>query len=74
MHPIIGLLRALDVHGNYKIVLRSQNYQPVVCEFDPRAIQDWLGQSLDDNINLMWRAPDAQHLVRSRSNHAHANP
>lgn len=35
MHPSISLLRALDVHGDYKIVLRPQKYQPNVCEFDP---------------------------------------
>jgi hypothetical protein len=40
MHPLIGLFWALDVHGDYKIVLRLQKYQAVVCEFDPRAFQD----------------------------------
>jgi hypothetical protein len=74
MHPSIGLFWALDVHGDYNIILWPQKYRPTVCEFDPRAVQDWLDQSLDDNIDLIWCTWDAHHLVRSESNHARDEP
>jgi hypothetical protein len=71
MHPLIGFFWAFDVHGNYKIVLWPHKYRQIICKFDPRVAQDWVGWSLDNNIDLMWHALNVEHLVRSGSNHAH---
>jgi hypothetical protein len=63
VHPSIRLLGALDIHADDRVVLHAQVHKIFVGELDPDAIVDALDYRLDDNIDLMWCALDAQHLV-----------
>ncbi len=44
-----------------------------VGKLDPTAVANALGQSLDDNVDLMWRTPNSQNLMFGTYNNAGHN-
>jgi hypothetical protein len=64
MDPSIRLFGTLDVQGNDQILLLAEEDGETPGELDPFTIADCVALLLDDNINLMWRAPKVQQDIR----------
>ncbi|CAK9236141.1 unnamed protein product [Sphagnum troendelagicum] len=63
MCPTVGFLRALHVHFDDEVVLRSEEDGVRVDLLDPDTVVDGLDGRLDNNVELMRCAPDSQHVV-----------
>lgn len=62
MRPPVCLLWAhLAVHIHGELLLVTQVHAPLVDDLDPLPILKQGNCILDDNVNLMRHAPDAQH-------------
>ncbi len=70
MRPSVGFLRALDVHLDDEVVLRAQEDGERVDLLDPDTVVDGLDNRLDNNVDLMWCAPNSQHVVVSTRDEA----
>jgi hypothetical protein len=62
MHPLVCLLWAhLAIHIHDDLLLMTQVHAPLVEDLDPLPILRQGNCILDDNVNLMQHAPNAQH-------------
>ncbi len=63
MRPAVGFLRALHVHLDDEVVLRTQEDGEHVDLLDPDTVVDGLDCRLQNNVDLMRCALDSQHVV-----------
>ncbi len=62
MSPSVCLLWAhVAIHIHDELLLATQVHAPFVDDRNPLPILRQGSRILDDNVNLMWHAPDAQH-------------
>jgi len=74
MDPSIRLFGTLDVQGGDQILLLAEEDGETLGELDPFTIADCAVLLLDDNINLMWRAPNVQHDIRCLATESRHQP
>ncbi len=70
MRPTVRLFGALDSHASDEVGLRTQEDRERPSEHDPFAADKLRGCRLDDQVDLMQCAPNAEHWVLGASDHA----